>query len=593
MKLAIYRLDLTLEGPLVTASSAIAHFGVDLAMARTPDLDHPHPERPPRFYLPATLLKGLLREAWQQFGLNDEIQKWLGEESARPNQAADPEDDGPNEPNRGRLSLQDALDRHTDAVNPGPLRFRTKIDPQRGSVDEGALLMIESPYEPGTPYTFTALFRALLKPDEDAELLRRQLLAAFLWITAAGAEKTVGFGRLLAAQVSLVPVHAAPLPLNANRLQINLSADRPVCFAKPRLHPNLFEAEDFIPGAALKAAVAQTSLLDPPTFADLRAFLHAIVFSDLFPSQKGARPVRRPLSVVLVGSGPNTKPRDAIHNPSPPPGIHPDIRFSVDWKTPEFQLADYPWPKWAREVRVRTAIDGDRRKAKDESLFAYESVVPEAGWLGTIDLSSVVPDAVRSRVNSQLQEVLSYGLLRLGKTKAYGTIALSEAPLATAPPASEIVITLQTPALLLNPKNATPAGLLAAYQTAWSEISSSVLKLKHFFHRTRLHGGEYIYRRFQSRHSDHVYRPYLLTEAGSVFVFEPNANAAALLHSWRQSHLPIPPSTRKFYTLPDQPSPSDWKICPCLPENGFGEFAVNLHLNPSSTVPLLQEQDYV
>ena len=591
MKRAIFEVTLELEGPLVTCSTATGALGLDLVMARTADVAHGNV---PRFYLPGTLLKGLVREAWQQFGETSEtIKGWLGNESSKPGKG---DEEGPNEPDRGRLNFGDAFDRSTDANQVFPLRYRTRIDRDRGSVDEGALLMIESPYSAGQPYKFTGRITALLADSEKTTELERSLRAAFLWIPAAGAEKTVGFGRILSATVTANEPAIQPVKIAGSRFDLQLAFDRPICFGKPRLHPNFFEATDTVPGAAIKAALAKTMHCEPEKWKTLHKYLHSVVISDCFPARHdGSRPERFPYSLIRF-EDPARKHqlRDAIDCAVAPRGVTRELRFSVDWKLPEFVVPGYEWPDLEREVRVRTAIDGDNRRARDENLFAYEMVVPARRWCGSIDLVNVAGDE-RQVCSDELQHLLALGLEGLGKTKACASINLSASPSPSISPFAPdlpFALTLQTPALLLDPSKLAAEPLLAAYQSAWHDISGGRLRLRHFFHRTRLYGGEYLYRRFQQQSGDGQYRPYLLSEAGSVFSFEPG-DVRDLLEKWQRTHLPMPAATRHFYQLPDQPTLNDWEHCPCLPENGFGEFGVNLHLRHQSELHLLSEADYV
>src|SRR6266851_796975 len=94
---ASFSLTLTLQGPVMTNSSVRGGFGVDSVMAQTGGT----------FYLPGTLVKGLLGEAWQELASIDPAfgglqRRWLGEESQTQNL-----------PERGTLFFEDLLDRKT------------------------------------------------------------------------------------------------------------------------------------------------------------------------------------------------------------------------------------------------------------------------------------------------------------------------------------------------------------------------------------------------------------------------------------------------------------------------------------------------
>ena len=576
----LIRFDLTLEiqGPVITSNSGVGHAGIDMVMARTADLET---DGKTRYYLPGTHLKGLLREAWQNFGIADaEVEKWLGKESASEEQ------DGPNEPARGRLQFGDAFDRKTNPEDPHPLHFRTKIDPERGSVDEGMLLMIEAPYKPGEPYTFQAKLQVLLRGDETAESLRQRIEAAFAWTMAVGAEKSVGFGRILRASVKASPVSPQSVPEATDRYELALTFDRPFCFAKPKLNSNMFESFETVPGSSIRASLANMAQEEKGKYKTLLDNLHAIVCTDLFAEEAGMRSVRFPHSLVQTEK---KVYRDAVLCKEPPAGIGMELRFSVDWKPSEFPPEGYDWPWPEYEVRVRTAIEGEKRKVLDEALFAYEMVVPRVAWRGYLDLSEVAANT-REQVRRQVLELLGHGLHGLGKTKAWAKVSVTAAAQPAIPSGNVLAVTLQSAALLLQPNRVEAVGLHAAYAEAFQSLSSA-LELQHFFQRTSLYGGEYVYRRFQQKPGDKLYRPYWLTEPGSVFVFKSTEAARTFLAGAMKTNLPIPEATRKFYQLTEKPEPLDWQRCPCLPQNGFGEIAVNLHVSRAAAVPLLTAKD--
>jgi hypothetical protein len=249
----------------------------------------------------------------------------------------------------------------------------------------------------------------------------------------------------------------------------------------------------------------------------------------------------------------------------------------VDWKDAGDVNTKFGWPKLTRELRVRTAMDRQRRRAQEAQLFAYEMVVPEGrDWYGTVDLSRIPQDA-RPAVVAQLQSLLSYGLRGLGKTKVSAQVQtdVSLTPVHTsyANPYDNLwVVTLQTPMLLCDPTllNETSGNneLFAAYDAAWQDISGGVIELVRFFASQSLAGG-YQALRFQP---NQPYNPFLLTDHGSVFVLEAahdHALAQAFVNEVLYHGLPLPTWAKTRYG-------EDWRTCPFLPEDGFGEVVVNL-----------------
>ena len=200
--------------------------------------------------------------------------------------------------------------------------------------------------------------------------------------------------------------------------------------------------------------------------------------------------------------------------------------FFKDWKSRNDVDAHFGWYRPERELRVRTAIDRRRRKAKEEQLFAYEMVNPKGFiWHANVDLHGVPADQQQA-VETQLLEILSLGLQGVGKTKSSAEMDVrpqgSIKPLHTGqvlPREGLWIITLQTPALICDPARLDESSghreLHQAYASAWTELSGSSIILVRFFAEQSLAGGYYLHQRFQS---GKPYNPYVLTEPGSVFV---------------------------------------------------------------------------
>jgi hypothetical protein len=71
----------------------------------------------------------------------------------------------------------------------------------------------------------------------------------------------------------------------------------------------------------------------------------------------------------------------------------------------------------------------------------------------------------------------------------------------------------------------------------------------------------------------------LLTSAGSVFVFEAQQPVASqYLDQWLNGGLPLGGRLVEANQLGGDRF-AYWKRCPYVPENGYGEIGVNLHLN--------------
>lgn len=401
---ATFTVSLTAKGPLLTQSSTIGGVGLSAVMARSQG----------HYYLSGTLIKGLIGEAWQEFGWTDSREKWLGQESIK---------DSDDSPVRGCLFFEDLRDLATSLDQAGE-QYRIEIDPERRSVDQGKMLVMESPYRPGQAVNFTGAIRLLAANEGEAHTLRRRVEKAFQWIAAVGSERTIGFGRVTSVECGEVEVHSwrgSIAPSNQSSYDLELTFEQPICFSRRRISDNLFESEDWIAGAALKGAVANLTGRDSTRWRTLQHHLSSVRFTHAFPAlQDQGRPEKSRLSLVKYqDDGPILDvldKRDAQANALDTPA------FQIDWKTGR----DPGWPKLKTELRVRSAIDGAKRRAEDEKLFAYKMLIPKGvRWLGRVDLSNV-PEADRSSVAGELRDVLRHGLFALGKTKAHANVVVRD-----------------------------------------------------------------------------------------------------------------------------------------------------------------------
>ncbi|ETX03371.1 MAG: hypothetical protein ETSY2_33655, partial [Candidatus Entotheonella gemina] len=371
--------------------------------------------------------------------------------------------------------------------------------------------------------------------------------------------------------------------------------------------PNLFESDTLISGGVIRGTLAtmlkeaiglpRDAVIDaqlPAPWQALGEYFNCIRFTHAFCAlqSSAARPVTAPLTLVKDAEGQLLKDSQGhVCDVSlcEAPGLLGPSRqapsFAVDWKNRDDVDALFGWPlshQIKRELRVRTAMDRDYRRAKDNQLFAYDMVVPEGLiWYGAVDLSDVPAGPDRNAVSVQLHALLQRGLHGIGKTKARAAVdtdvAISPWQPSSCQPihADTWVITLQTPALLCDPKALDETSghevLFNAYHHAWAELSGHHLKLIRFFASQSLAGGYQVYRFQPSK----PYNPFLLTDAGSVFVLQAVSDvtaAQAELQKWLAHGLDLPPWAITRYG-------EDWQTCPFLRHDGFGEIAVNLPCN--------------
>ena len=259
--------------------------------------------------------------------------------------------------------------------------------------------------------------------------------------------------------------------------------------------------------------------------------------------------------------------------------------FDIDWKEGVAKAVrkTYHWPVIARELRVRTAIDSVKRKAKDQDLFAWQMLKPYGiEWNATADSAALCGPA-----REQLYRLLLLGLEPIGKTQARSSVAISPANqgavVVTAP---DYLVTLQTPALLIDPsRHLAPGGSIGSakeddlrqeYEEVWTSLSHGSLELINYFQRCSLAGGEYYWRRFSKAKGQ--YKPYLLSDAGSTFLLKAvvgqESEGLGKLNEWRSHGLPLSQEICAFYRIPNDVK-VQWDHCPYVPQNGYGEIAVN------------------
>lgn len=588
---------LSIQGPFITKSTAAGEYGVDAVLARHPD------GRP---YVAGTHIAGKLKQAWEEIGVPpDQAEKWLGrkEETAAATER------------KGLLIDDFVLEELGDRRD---FRYRIRLDAFRGSVRKGAFQVIESPFGSGEVVRCRGEIRLLAADEAEAAAVEKWIRQGLRWIPALGAHRSIGFGRLLQANVRRLVSAAGP----EQAVQASVEADAawdlairplaPFCIARRRVAKNLFESEDTIPGAVIKGALATTlralrssnggggGAPGNAALAALEANLEKLRISHAFPGRTcTVRPVVPPLSLVKVGKdelydvASQDKPV-VIRNRE---GKWEAPAFSIDWKRSEDVWDRCGWPRLARELRVRTSIDPGKRRSKEEQLFAYEMVVPgDTVWLARLDLSGVAATD-RAQVLEALRGVLKDDFAPIGKTKARARVTLLPKgsvqvalPSQPDPVESRIwIVTLQTPALLCDLEGLTEstgeAELLEAYKVAWADISGNTLEVVRYFARQSLGGGEFFYHHFQKEDTGTPapYKPYLLTDAGSVFVLmakkeDQTAEARQKIAEWLVAGLPLPRWVKERYRRKGKDG-DHWENCPYLPESGYGEIAVNLPLH--------------
>lgn len=597
-------LRLTFRGPLLSHATAIGPFGVDVPMLR----DHHG-----RWCIPATEVKGRLRQAMEDLrqaapaSYQAGVKELMGPplDKAKDGFARD----------LGRLHFSEDFvhakpfqsdDHGENRHRPHPTLSRIAMDGKRGAVERGAYIVTEAPFPAGVDATFSGSIRYGAADQPEADKICAQVEQALRFTTQMGANRSIGFGRLLAVEVKQSEISADTAPVSITSpspaLDLAITPNAPFCIARRPVDANLYESEEIIPGGAIKGALAAawnemlgrraTEAITERTDEarrELGQHFHAVRFTHAFPVPTGngaKRPTAVPLSVVKVKRGEEDQWFD-IAQCEEPVLIHDQApAFAVDWKNGSDVEAAFGWAQPRRELRVRTAIDSDKRRARDEHLFAYERIIPDGFvWAARVFLEGV-PKEDRAAVEGQLRGLLAGGLECLGKTKVAASVAVHKTghwgPLPTCPDRidGKWFVTLQTPAILCDPEpldeGCGEAELHEAYAAAWHDLSGGALSLDRFLAKQALAGGRYLAGRFGAGGG---YYPYLLTELGSLFVLAPapgcEEEARTCLTHWLTHGLPLPSWAETRYARNGKPG-DRWENCPYLRDNGYGEIAVNL-----------------
>lgn len=594
-------ISLTLNGPLLTRATEPGALGLDMAVARNGKGDA---------YLPGSLIAGALRQAWEELDsvagnsatwFDPKLDCWLGRVPRH------------DTPLSKQLLFTDFFLQQTEAAKTRQaVRNRIRIDPERRAVEPHHLVMVEAPFVSGECYLFMGELHFFCQDKEEGENIFRHVQVGIQWVAQIGGLRSVGFGRVVSAECSPPQYFPIPAPVPAPEpleiIPLRVKPLQPFCIAGRTLAENIFVSKAIIPGGAILGSLATTwnhltgqqgktvAELDDPDRKELQANFSKLRITHAFPGSEGKRPVVAPLSLVRIKDSEKYFDVALLDRPCLINGKPPD--FAVDWKDDDQTLRGYPWPyirlsTWGwkemqTELRIRTAIDRSSLRSAEERLFAYEMIVPgEWSWYAYLDLSRI-DSRLRGQVLGQLRSLVAQGVIGLGKTKALAELLLDGQVEPAVPslhdrPVQDTrwIVTLQTDTLLGAPeeiRQATAAeDLHRMYARAWHELSGGVLNLVRYFARQKLSGGRYRRLVFQANRE---YRPWLLTEAGSVFVLEVAdgytvADGVACMNSWLQHGLPIGESASRYYGLDANPD-HQWQGTPFIPQNGYGEIAVNL-----------------
>lgn len=598
--------SLNVLGPILTAGATRAAWGVDVTFYR---------DWLGSLALPGSHIRGKLREAMEEIdGIQNQarlgVKEWFGDKSG---DTADMTESYL--PVRGILKVTDfVVSSTTEESARERTRTRIRIEPDRGAVDEGAMLIAESPFSSGEEVQWSGSVEFFCAEGEVTKLIEK-IRKAFHFVTSVGAEKTVGYGRLKNVEFGdAMVVRAEPVqPADGNQkgLKLSVAPQEPLLIGGVRPRENIFVSEKIIPGAVLKGAfavglnrLAGNPLLHAPIdeknsevigiypclgrhFTGLR-FLHAIPGLEAFDRAETA-----PLSLVRYGKDYDDiafADHDSVWARNSTP-----VSFQIDWKDQKGIPPQYELPDLEYHPVTRTAVDDITRKADEGQLYSFHMIKPKTiqrapggavnGCLPLYWNSEIhFPDGISAEeagvLEGEIRSALPLALRYLGKRQS-----LVEPHLASMDQIPDrnhdsgpVAVVLQTPAIMLDPE--TLAGnvrdifddsdrLRDLYDDYWKKMLGDAATLKTFFAGQELRGG-YLGMRFLKER----YRPFYLTSAGSTFIIESaDRQCMEVLAGLEENGLPLPAWARKAY------GDLAWLWCPYIPQNGYGEIIVKNNSN--------------
>jgi RAMP superfamily len=589
---------LTVAGPVFTAGSSFSNWGLDATFYR---------DWRQNYALPGSLVRGKLRESMELIESQTNagylsVQRWFGIASGNEDDKSEPY-----VPHRGILKVSDFIFKPetSSPIERSRIRNRIRIEPERLVVEKGALLSVESPFISGGRFDWEGSVEFSGREDDYKSCIH-QIKQAFVSITAFGADKTIGCGRLLKVtfgntEIIKLPPKAVTTTTQAPLgCKLSLKPLEPLLIGGIRRTDNIFESEAIIPGALIKGTLAaglnrlagvdlnqsidenneEVNKLFPGLskhFENIR-ILHAVPADNKFERKQLI-----PLSFACYGNEcENVAFKDNLADVWAK-GKMP-VRFQVDWKGIPDQLPDdYKGPKIQYHQVTRTAIDNNLLKADEGMLYSFKMIKPDdqISWTTSLQFPSSCSQEERHNLYAELQQVLTIALRYIGKRQS--RIDIIMAPLKKtenthkAHSGKDFSITLQTPAIMLNPNDLVQESQIIfddqelmhqLYTDYWRETIGESFIMKRIFATQELQGGY-----LGMRYIKDKYRPFYLTSTGSTFVFSQNGS-----QDWHkldllcENGLPLPNWAAEEYGVPF------WKNCPFVPENGFAE--IKVHFKP-------------
>jgi hypothetical protein len=508
---------------------------------------------------------------------------------------------------------------------------KVRIDSKSGTSKEQCLQIVENIFDSGTPVTLSGTISFFAKPDL-ATSTATTLTTGLKWITALGGSKGSGFGRLERVNASLStcePLSAPTLPAEQREFDIHLEFFDDLLIGGIKKASYFVESETVIPGGAIKGSLARFlnrlcgaehdwNAIDmrnsavSTRFTLLAEHFSRILCSHAFPVaiDRTHRPLAIPFSAVTL------KGAKAVYDVALLDAASLDSHsripsFQINWKSGDDTRHEFGWMTPEIINKTRTAVHEKSKRAEDESLYTFQYLTPfqprdarhgecrkKIKWIASIRLPELDPEK-QQRLAAEFFDAINQGWQYLGKRDARFSFSVHEPEpmpfherFAEEKPelyGGQAIVVLQTDALMFDGQTLAKnegafPNLHAVYTQFWDEVTEKACKMNRFFARQKFAGG------YQAKNSYQLhqhYYPYILTEAGSVFVLDIRdpAKADRKLNQFRLNGLQLPSDITS--RIPDGTAP--WQKCPFVPENGYGEIKINMAWHRMQKLPVQPE----
>lgn len=555
-----------------------------------------------KIVIPKSHIKGKLREAMKDLadanalpGIS--IETLFGEEL----------DDGSFKPMRASLVFSDfALDTTTSLTN-GGFSTRVSIDRKTGTSKAHFLQMNEQLVKSGAVTAWNGSIVFWAENDSEAKATEAVLKKGFQWITALGSMKGSGYGRL-----EKVSTDTKPLAISGNSLKPATQYGVTIYFENDLFFGGLVNASNFqesnkiVPGSAIKGAIARSinqlcgSEPDSPidasnaavktSFPTLANYFWRVSFTHAYPttSDTNERATIPPFSTLYFGNKDDFFDIALIDDPENL-DVKPAAQFEIDFKNGDKLEDMFGWAKCQSVNRSRSAIYFKTRTANEEKLYTFKYISPrdenkiEIPWRCNLILPGLETNELSDLV-SELEIVFNRGLRFIGKRDTPARFLIDAGSFTPVRKDDsrriidgKAIVTLQSDALLFDARSVDPGDdPFTIYAEYWEKATEHSCKLHRFYARQKMY-GRYFGKRFNAI-ADGQYYPFVLTNAGSVFVLEvvDQEIASDYLDEFDSLGLPLPSNIKDKLTQQSFSNETMWQACPFVRENGFGEVAINM-----------------